>query len=100
MAFLLIVGAGLRIALRTEVTFERLLATGLTVLIGVQSFILLGGVTRVLPLTGVTLPFVSYGVSSLIANHVLLAMPPRISDTTAPRDRERATRPTHIPHTT
>ncbi|MEO7430236.1 MAG: FtsW/RodA/SpoVE family cell cycle protein, partial [Acidimicrobiales bacterium] len=60
VAYLLIIGAGLRIALRTEVPFERLLATGLTVLIGVQSFIIMAGVTRVLPLTGVTLPFVSY----------------------------------------
>ncbi|HEY9557834.1 MAG TPA: FtsW/RodA/SpoVE family cell cycle protein [Acidimicrobiales bacterium] len=90
MAFLLIVGAGLRIALRTEVPFERLLATGLTVLIGVQSFIIMGGVTRVLPLTGVTLPFVSYGGSSLIANYVLLALLLRISDDTVAREQERA----------
>jgi peptidoglycan glycosyltransferase len=89
MAYLLMIGAGLRIALRTEVPFERLLATGLTVLIGVQSFIIIAGVIRVLPLTGVTLPFVSYGGSSLIANYVLLALLLRISDDTAARDRER-----------
>ena len=83
IAFLLMIGAGLRIALRTEVPFERLLATGLTVLIGVQSFIIIAGVLRVLPLTGVTLPFVSYGGSSLIANYVLLALLLRISDDTA-----------------
>src|SRR3546814_16998741 len=93
MAFLLIVGAGLRIALRTEVPFERLLATGLTVLIGVQSFIIMGGVTRVLPLTGVTLPFVSYGGSSLIANYVLLALLLRISADTVAREQERAACP-------
>ena len=80
LAYLLMVGAGLRIALRTEVPFERLLATGLTVLIGVQSFIIIAGVLRVLPLTGVTLPFVSYGGSSLISNYVLLALLLRISD--------------------
>ena len=86
VAFLLIIGAGLRIALRTTVPFERLLATGLTVLIGVQSFIIMAGVTRVLPLTGVTLPFVSYGGSSLVANYVLLALLLRISDDTAQRE--------------
>jgi peptidoglycan glycosyltransferase len=93
-AFLLIIGAGFRIALRTEVPFERLLATGLTVLIGVQSFIIIGGVTRVLPLTGVTLPFVSYGGSSLVANYVLLALLMRISDDTAQREiAQRKTAP-------
>jgi len=89
LAFLLIIGAGLRIALRTEVPFERLLATGLTVLIGVQSFIIIAGVIRLLPLTGVTLPFVSYGGSSLIANYVLLALLLRISDDTAQRQDAR-----------
>ncbi len=89
LAFVLIVGAGLRIALRSEVPFERLLATGLTVLIGVQSFIIIAGVIRVLPLTGITLPFVSYGGSSLIANYVLLALLLRISDDTAQRQEGR-----------
>jgi cell division protein FtsW (lipid II flippase) len=86
VAFLLMIGAGLRIALRTTIPFERLLATGLTVLLGVQTFIIVAGVTRVLPLTGVTLPFVSYGGSSLIANYVLLALLLRISDDTAHRE--------------
>ena len=89
IAYLLMIGAGLRIALRTTVPFERLLATGLTVLLGVQSFIIIAGVTRVLPLTGVTLPFVSYGGSSLIANYVLLALLLRISDDTAHREAGR-----------
>ncbi len=84
-AYVLMIGAGLRIALRTGVPFERLLATGLTVLLGVQSFIIIAGVIRVLPLTGVTLPFVSYGGSSLIANYVLLALLLRISDDTVQR---------------
>jgi len=89
VAYLLLIGAGLRIALRTDVPFERLLATGLTVLVGVQSFIIMAGVIRVLPLTGVTLPFVSYGGSSLIANYVLVALLLRISDDTAQREAAR-----------
>ncbi len=85
IAFLLMVGAGLRIALRTESPFEKLLATGLTTIIGVQAFIIIGGVTRLVPLTGITLPFVSYGGSSLLANYVLLALLLRVSDTEATR---------------
>ena len=85
IAFLLIVGTGLRIALRTESPFEKLLAAGLTVIIGVQSFIIMAGVTRLFPLTGITLPFVSYGGSSLIANYVLLALLVRVSDSSATR---------------
>jgi cell division protein FtsW (lipid II flippase) len=90
VAYLLLVGAGLRVAIRSEVAFERLLATGLTVLVGVQSFIIMAGVMRVLPLTGITLPFVSYGGSSLIANYVLLALLVRISNDSARRNEERA----------
>ena len=86
--FVLLVGAGLRIAIRAEPPFEKLLATGLTILLGVQSFIIMAGVTRLLPLTGVTLPFVSYGGSSLVANYVLLALLVRISHDTAVRNGE------------
>src|SRR5947208_14723910 len=85
IAFLLIVGTGLRIAMRAELPFEKLLAAGLTTIIGVQAFIIIGGVTRVVPLTGITLPFVSYGGSSLLANYVLLALLVRVSDSTARR---------------
>jgi cell division protein FtsW (lipid II flippase) len=84
-AYLLMVGAGLRIALRADSAFDTLLATGLTTLLGVQTFIIIGGITRTLPLTGVTLPFVSYGGSSLVMNYVLLALLLRISDGTAAR---------------
>ena len=79
-AFLLMVGIGLRIALRAHDNVETLLASGLTTIIGVQAFLIIGGILRVLPLTGITLPFVSYGGSSLIANYVLLALLLRISN--------------------
>lgn len=85
IAFVLIIGAGLRIAIRTERPFEKLLATGLTTIIGLQAFIIIGGVIRVVPLTGITLPFVSYGGSSLLANYVIIALLMRISDSTARR---------------
>jgi len=85
IAFLLIIGAGLRIATRADRPFEKLLAAGLTTIIGVQAFIIIAGVLRVVPLTGITLPFVSYGGSSLLANYVLLALLIRVSDSTARR---------------
>ena len=78
-AFLLLIGSGLRIALRSRSSFDTLLAAGLTTIIGVQSFIIIGGVIRLVPLTGITLPFTSYGGSSLLANYVLLALLVRIS---------------------
>jgi cell division protein FtsW (lipid II flippase) len=78
-AFLLMVGAGLRIALRANSPFETLLATGLTTILGLQAFIIMGGVIRLVPLTGITLPFVSYGGSSLVANYILLALLLRVS---------------------
>ena len=94
MSYVLIVGAGLRIAIRAERTFEKLLATGLTALIGVQAFIIIGGVVRVVPLTGITLPFVSYGGSSLVSNYILLALLIRVSDSTARRIGELPDEPT------
>jgi len=85
IAFVLMVGAGLRIAVQARSDFEKLLATGLSVSLGVQTFIILGGVTRLVPLTGITLPFVSYGGSSLLANYVLLALLLRISNDSVER---------------
>lgn len=97
MAFLLMVGAGLRIAVRADHAFDKLLATGLTLLLGVQAFIIVGGVTRLLPLTGVTLPFVSYGGSSLVVNYVLLALLLRISDRTGTRPSPAAVETRAVP---
>jgi peptidoglycan glycosyltransferase len=85
IAYLLMIGAGLRVAMRTDRAFEKLLAVGVTTILGMQAFIIIGGVIRLVPLTGITLPFVSYGGSSLLANYILLALLIRISDTSARR---------------
>ena len=67
------------IAIQADRPFSKLFAAGLTTIIGIQTFVIIGGVTRVIPLTGVTLPFVSYGGSSLVANFVIVALLLRIS---------------------
>ncbi len=85
LAYVLMIGAGLRVASRTNREFEKLLAVGLTTILGIQAFIIIGGVIRVVPLTGITLPFVSYGGSSLVANYILLALLIRVSDSSARR---------------
>lgn len=79
VAFILMVGSGLRASLRARSEFSKLLALGLTVTLGFQAFIIMAGDIRVLPLTGVTLPFVSSGGSSLISNYVIVALLMRIS---------------------
>jgi len=78
--YLLLVYRGLRTALSAGDAFSKLLATGLTAVLAIQVFVIVGGVTRVIPLTGVTLPFVSYGGSSIVANMVLLALLLIVSD--------------------
>jgi cell division protein FtsW (lipid II flippase) len=68
------VARGMRIALIAQDGFSKLLATGLTFGLALQTFIIVGGVLRVVPLTGITLPFVSYGGSSILSNFVMLAL--------------------------
>ena len=70
---MLFVLRGMRIALLTRDGFSKLLALGLTFGFALQTFIIVGGILRLIPLTGITLPFVSYGGSSVVANFLLLA---------------------------
>jgi cell division protein FtsW (lipid II flippase) len=81
-AFMLFVGGAYRIAVDAVRPFTKLFAAGLATIVGLQSFLIIGGATRVIPLTGISLPFVSYGGSSLVANFALLAILLRISDDT------------------
>lgn len=80
LLFGLLVARGFHVALRSRDQFGTLLACGLTVIIGLQALLIMGGVSRLVPLTGITLPFVSYGGSSLVANFVLVALLLRVSD--------------------
>jgi cell division protein FtsW (lipid II flippase) len=89
LIYLLIAARGFKIALMVDDGFSKLLAAGLTAVFAIQAFVIIGGVTRVIPLTGVTLPFVSYGGSSILANFVLLALLLLISD----RARRQAVTP-------
>jgi len=84
---MLVVARGFRIAMLAQDGFSKLLAAGLTFGFALQTFIIVGGVLRLIPLTGITLPFVSYGGSSLLANFVLLALLLLVSNRAiAPRD--------------
>jgi len=88
LVYLLFTERGMKVAMVASDSFSKLLAVGLTSVFALQVFVIVGGVTKVIPLTGVTLPFVSYGGSSIVANFVLLALLLLVSD--------RARRPAHL----
>jgi len=77
--YALLVAAGFGIALHTRDLFRKFLAAGLTLVFAVQTLLIMAGVLRLFPITGITLPFMSYGGTSLVANMVLLALLARIS---------------------
>jgi cell division protein FtsW (lipid II flippase) len=87
--YALIAARGFKTAVMAADGFSKLLAAGLTTIFALQAFVIIGGVTKVIPLTGVTLPFVSFGGSSVVANMILLALLLLISD--------RARRPREVP---
>jgi cell division protein FtsW (lipid II flippase) len=79
--YMLFVARGIRIGVNGSDDFGRLLAVGLTFVIALQVFIVVGGVTRVIPVTGLTTPFLAAGGSSLVANWIIVALLLRLSDT-------------------
>ena len=81
--YLLLVSRGIRIGFTHQDDFSKLLATGLLFVIALQTFIVIGGVTRVVPLTGLTTPLLAAGGSSLLANWIIIALLLRISDSAA-----------------
>jgi len=95
--YILIVERGYKIAMQARDSFSTLLATGLTTVLALQVFIIVGGVTRVIPLTGVTLPFIAYGGSSIAMNFVLIALLLLISHhARAPRSHRATTLPPRV----
>ena len=87
LLFVVLIGRGLRIGMERTDSFGKLLATGITTILALQTFAIVGGVTRLIPLTGVPLPLVSYGGSSRVATFILLALLVRIS--AGPWERSR-----------
>jgi len=80
LLYLIFAYRGLRISMLASDGFSKLLAAGLTAAVSIQAFIIIGGVLGLIPLTGITLPFISYGGSSIVANFIVLALLLMVSD--------------------
>ncbi|NLY09338.1 MAG: FtsW/RodA/SpoVE family cell cycle protein [Tissierellia bacterium] len=87
LLFLLLVYRGMKIVLEQELTFYRVLALGVTLLFGIQAFVAIGGGIKFIPMTGITLPFVSYGGSSMLSSFIALAFL-QVASEVLPHDEE------------
>lgn len=74
MLFLILVYRGFKISINQKNKFFRIVALGISILFGIQSFIIFGGVVKMIPLTGITIPFVSYGGSSMLSSFIALGI--------------------------
>jgi cell division protein FtsW (lipid II flippase) len=81
IAYFLLIYRGFRAAIYANDTFSRLVAVGISTMIGAQAFIIIGGVIKLIPLTGITLPLISYGGSSMVISYVALGVLQKISET-------------------
>jgi cell division protein FtsW (lipid II flippase) len=78
--YLVLVYRGLQVAIYAKDDYSRLIAVGITSMIAFQVFVIIGGVTKMIPLTGITLPFVSYGGTSMLLNFACLGVLQKISE--------------------
>ena len=90
MLYFILIYRGIRIAMTLENTFYKCIASGISIMIGFQTFIILGGVTKFIPLTGITLPFISYGGSSLLTSFIAIAVLEAVANKIEAHNEEEA----------